>query len=249
MQDLYTTVVARPRQGTGQPRLERGGASVGPCSHRRVKRVAAARSRHAESSSGGAGRREPAQALRDLCAIARPARPFYHPAAPNIPCGGADSASPYGYPREGRPIGAIPRAAGRSRSGYFMIIGISSPASHKCHEGYLRWLECTGRDLRPARTGAADAGGASDARSRDALKRRCRHRPRLHYRLLPIHSRETAGSCGRTTWEAGATRRRLSRRVASSSAASTETSAPSAPRAGTSSGAPISTARSSDLQL
>ena len=50
----------------------------------------------------------------------------------------------------------------------------------------------TGRDLWPARTGAADAGGESDDRSRDALKRRRRHRPRLHYRLSQHHSRETA---------------------------------------------------------
>lgn len=49
----------------------------------------------------------------------------------------------------------------------------------------------TGRDLRPARTGAADAGGASDDRSGDALER---HRPRLYYRLLQRHSRETAGT-------------------------------------------------------
>jgi tetratricopeptide (TPR) repeat protein len=52
----------------------------------------------------------------------------------------------------------------------------------------------------PPGTGAADAGGASDDRSRDALERRRRYRARLHYRLLQHHSREMAA--GESYWAA-----------------------------------------------
>jgi hypothetical protein len=71
---------------------------------------------------------------------------------------------------------------------------------HKCHEGLLVLAGVPAVTFGPPGTGAADAGGASDDRSRDALERRRRYRARLHYRLLQHHSREMAA--GESYWAA-----------------------------------------------
>ena len=106
-------------------------------------------------------------------------------------------------------FGLIKQISGRAQRDQEAQSLINAPPARENHDhqvlpqvprGLLALAGVPAVTFGPPGTGAADAGGASDDRSRDALERRRRYRARLHYRLLQHHSREMAA--GESYWAA-----------------------------------------------